>query len=374
LWHIEKELELEYNIFFQVFVSNFVSFLSFFMIFLDKIWNEYGKNKRFTVDREMANALKGDETKLTVSRSSPFHQFDEGDEFQRVFKNCKLTSFMTLLKKVVNHPYLLINPHPDGDLTWYEDYVKTCGKMDLLDRMLVKLKDRGHKVLLFSQWTSILDIIEDSLSYRKYNYCRIDGSVRLEDRQQQIDEFNKEDSQLFLFLLTTRAGGQGINLTAADTVIIYDSDWNPQMDLQAQDRCHRIGQTKPVIVYRLVSENSMDQQIVSRANAKRKLEKVVLQKGRFNASQKALTKNVLNVEEIKEILQKQEEQAVKCREITEEMIEQLLNRDKILQLGLEPPNDIMVQNYDACQTSSSHIKEEAESGFFELFKAEPVEL
>ena len=89
---------------------------------------------------------------------------------------------------------------------------------------------------MFSQWTSILDIIEDSLSRRQYKYARIDGSTRLDSRQSQIDEFNREESEMFLFLLTTRAGGQGINLTAADTVIIYDSDWNPQMDLQAQDR------------------------------------------------------------------------------------------------------------------------------------------
>ena len=92
------------------------------------------------------------------------------------------------------------------------------------------------KVLLFSQWTSILDIIEDALCDRDYKFCRIDGSVDLDRRQQQIEEFNREGSDLFLFLLTTRAGGQGINLTAADTVIIYDPDWNPQMDLQAQDR------------------------------------------------------------------------------------------------------------------------------------------
>ena len=114
----------------------------------DKLWEDYGKNRRFTAEREMANVMKGDETKLTVSRQSAFHVLDDGDEMQRIFKKCKLTNFMVLLKRVCNHPFLLINPHPDGDMNWYEDYVTSCGKMELLDKMLVKLKDRGHKVRL----------------------------------------------------------------------------------------------------------------------------------------------------------------------------------------------------------------------------------
>ncbi|XP_063719621.1 lymphoid-specific helicase-like isoform X2 [Symsagittifera roscoffensis] len=315
----------------------------------EKLWRDYGRNRRYTADRVSGNAAKGDFTPLTTHRHSPLHARDDNDEMCRLFKNSKLTNFMALLKRVCNHPFLISNPHAIGDLNWYEDYLDTSGKMQLLDRMLEKLKQRGHKVLLFSQWTSILDIIEDSLSHRNYRYCRIDGNCSLADRQSQIDEFNNGHSDtsakdhLFLFLLTTRAGGQGINLTAADTVIIFDSDWNPQMDLQAQDRCHRIGQTKRVLVYRLVTEHSVDHVIVQRAEAKRKLERVVLQDGRFDASHRALTRKVLDLGEIRAILEEQEQQHVRLREMKKEgedlvndkMLEALLDRDTIFAMSQE---------------------------------------
>eukprot|EP00057_Strongylocentrotus_purpuratus_P019153 XP_011673627.1 PREDICTED: lymphocyte-specific helicase-like [Strongylocentrotus purpuratus] len=135
-------------------------------------------------------------------------------------------------------------------------------------------------VLIFSQFTTMLDILEDFCHMRSHQYCRLDGTTSLEDRQERMKEFNS-NPDVFLFLLSTRAGGLGINLTAADTVIIYDSDWNPQSDLQAQDRCHRIGQTKPVVIYRLVTANTIDQRIVERAAAKRKLEKMVIHQGKY---------------------------------------------------------------------------------------------
>lgn len=108
-------------------------------------------------------------------------------------------------------------------------------------------------MLIFSQMTMVLDILEDFCNFRSHEYCRIDGSTDMTARDEQIDEFMKENSTKFVFLLSTRAGGLGINLTSADTVIIYDSDWNPQMDLQAMDRAHRIGQKNPVNVYRLIT-------------------------------------------------------------------------------------------------------------------------
>lgn len=120
--------------------------------------------------------------------------------------------------------------------------------MVLLDKLLARLQERGSRVLVFSQMTRMLDILEDYCQYRRFAYCRIDGNTSGEDREFMIDEFNKPESERFIFLLSTRAGGLGINLATADIVILYDSDWNPQMDLQAMDRAHRIGQKKEVQV------------------------------------------------------------------------------------------------------------------------------
>lgn len=194
----------------------------------------------------------------------------------------RLQNIMMQLRKVCNHPYLLEYPLDvkTGQYKIDEDLVLKCGKMKMLDRMLPALLKKGHKMLIFSQMTRMLDILEDYLIIRKIDYCRLDGSCGVDDRQESMDRFNC-DPTVNVFLLSTRAGGLGINLIAADTVIIYDSDWNPQSDLQAQDRCHRIGQTKPVVVYRLVTANTIDQKIVERAAAKRKLEKMVILKGKF---------------------------------------------------------------------------------------------
>jgi len=126
--------------------------------------------------------------------------------------------------------------------------------------------------------TRMLDILQDYTEISGHKCVRIDGSTKQSERQEMIKKFSDEKSDYFIFLLSTRAGGLGINLTAADTVIIYDSDWNPQMDLQAQDRCHRIGQTKPVVVFRLITANSVEGKILAAANRKLRLERLV-QKG-----------------------------------------------------------------------------------------------
>ncbi|CAB4057147.1 HELLS [Lepeophtheirus salmonis] len=144
-------------------------------------------------------------------------------------------------------------------------------------------KKRNHKVLIFSQMTKMLDILEDYLQLQGFSHVRLDGSMKLEERQENIHNFSSS-SDLNIFLLSTRAGGLGINLTAADTVIIYDSDWNPQQDLQAQDRCHRIGQTRPVMIYRLVTANTIDERIVQIASSKRRrLEKMVIHEKEFKS-------------------------------------------------------------------------------------------
>jgi len=156
-----------------------------------------------------------------------------------------------------------------------ENIIPTSGKMVLLDKLLPKLKSEGHKVLIFSQMVRMLDLIGEFCEYRGYKNERLDGRVSGNDRQKGIDRFNKEEDS-FLFLLSTRAGGVGINLTAADTVIIFDSDWNPQNDVQAMARCHRIGQKKSVTIYRLITRRSFEAEMFDRASRKLGLEQAVL--------------------------------------------------------------------------------------------------
>merc|ERR1719412_1276721 len=195
-----------------------------------------------------------------------------------------LKSRMMDMRKTCNHPYLIEYPLTE-DGNFYrsdEDMVDICGKLKVLDQMINELVLRGHKILVFSQMTRMLDILGDYLHYREMQFSRLDGSMHFEDRQANIDRFNN-NPEYCIFLLSTRAGGLGINLTAADTVIIYDSDWNPQQDLQAQDRAHRIGQTKPVMIYRLVTANTIDEKIVERAASKRKLEKMIIHRNKFKS-------------------------------------------------------------------------------------------
>jgi len=165
-----------------------------------------------------------------------------------------------------------------------ESLVTASGKILLLDRLLPRLFSLKHKVLIFSQFTTTLDILQTyATELRGWPCCRIDGSVSQDERYEQIKNFNSEHSKYNLFLLSTRAGGLGINLTAADTVILFDSDWNPQQDIQAMDRVHRIGQTKPVIVYRLATRGTVEETLLLKADSKRKLEKLVIQKGQFKS-------------------------------------------------------------------------------------------
>eukprot|EP00984_Skeletonema_dohrnii_P037796 scaffold40267_cov111-Skeletonema_dohrnii-CCMP3373.AAC.1 len=173
-------------------------------------------------------------------------------------------------RKNCNHPFMFgepIDPATGAHMGTAHPQllVRASGKFALLDRMLERLFRDKHQVLIFSQMTSLLNVIEDYLLYRQWNYCRIDGTTKIDERQRQMDVFNAEktggvggtrndgDDRHFVFLLSTRAGGLGINLATADTCIIFDSDWNPHQDSQAMDRCHRIGQNRPVAVYRLLT-------------------------------------------------------------------------------------------------------------------------
>lgn len=197
----------------------------------------------------------------------------------------RLLNIAMQLRKCCNHPYLFDGAEPGPPYTNGEHLVYNSGKLLVLDRMLRRLKAAGSRVLIFSQMSRMLDILEDYAVMRDWQYCRIDGQTEHADRIKAIDNYNDPGSEKFLFLLTTRAGGLGINLTSADVVVLYDSDWNPQADLQAMDRAHRIGQKKQVKVFRFVTENAIEEKILERASQKLRLDQLVIQQGRQVAPQ-----------------------------------------------------------------------------------------
>uniref|UniRef100_A0A670Y7Y7 Chromodomain helicase DNA binding protein 1 n=1 Tax=Pseudonaja textilis TaxID=8673 RepID=A0A670Y7Y7_PSETE len=190
-------------------------------------------------------------------------------------------NIMMELKKCCNHCYLI---KPPDDNEFYnkqealQNLIRSSGKLILLDKLLIRLRERGSRVLIFSQMVRMLDILAEYLKYRQFPFQRLDGSIKGELRKQALDHFNAEASEDFCFLLSTRAGGLGINLASADTVVIFDSDWNPQNDLQAQARAHRIGQKKQVNIYRLVTKGSVEEDILERAKKKMVLDHLVIQR------------------------------------------------------------------------------------------------
>lgn len=194
-----------------------------------------------------------------------------------------LMNTLMQLRKICNHPFIF---NQEG---WRidENLYRSSGKMEMLDRILPKLKQGGHRVLIFSQMTATLDIFEDYLTFRHYKYLRLDGSTKSEDREALLRLFNDPQSPYFIFILSTRAGGLGLNLQTADTVVLFDSDWNPQMDLQAQDRAHRIGQKNKVLVLRLITVNSIEEKILERANFKLDLDSKIIEAGMFNKNSNA---------------------------------------------------------------------------------------
>jgi ATP-dependent helicase STH1/SNF2 len=153
-----------------------------------------------------------------------------------------MMNMMMQLRKICNHPYLFLTSY--DDLIFNDWIYRSSGKFELLDRILPKLIMFKHRVLIFSQMTTTMDIMQAFFEYRGIKHLRLDGSTKSDDRGERTTLFNRDNSEYDVFLLSTRAGGLGLNLQTADTVIIFDSDWNPQMDLQAQDRAHRIGQKK----------------------------------------------------------------------------------------------------------------------------------
>lgn len=157
------------------------------------------------------------------------------------------------------------------------------GKLIKMVFLLKSIKYRGQKALVFTQMTKMLDIFEKVLNMFKFNYVRLDGSTKTELRQTIVERFNN-DPRILCFISSTRSGGIGLNLTGASNVIFYDTDWNPAMDKQAQDRCHRIGQTRNVTIYRLITEYSIEENILMKSIHKRKLESLVTEEGMFDTS------------------------------------------------------------------------------------------
>ncbi|KAL2914601.1 ATP-dependent DNA helicase Snf21 [Polyrhizophydium stewartii] len=199
-------------------------------------------------------------------------------------KKKALNNLVMQFRKICNHPFVfdevedIINPQKVTDKNLY----RVAGKFELLDRVLPKFKATGHRVLIFFQMTQIMDIMEDYLRWRGHTYLRLDGHTKPEERTIMLKTFNSPDNPPFIFLLSTRAGGLGLNLQTADTVIIYDSDWNPHQDLQAQDRAHRIGQKKEVRILRLITAKSVEETILARAQFKLEIDGKVIQAGKFD--------------------------------------------------------------------------------------------
>ncbi|XP_051995895.1 transcription activator BRG1-like [Xyrauchen texanus] len=216
----------------------------------------------------------------------------DGSEKDKKGKGGTKTLMNTImqLRKICNHPYMFQHIEESfsehlgftGGIVQGLDLYRASGKFELLDRILPKLRATNHKVLLFCQMTSLMTIMEDYFAYRSFKYLRLDGTTKAEDRGMLLKNFNDPSYQYFIFLLSTRAGGLGLNLQSADTVIIFDSDWNPHQDLQAQDRAHRIGQQNEVRVLRLCTVNSVEEKILAAAKYKLNVDQKVIQAGMFD--------------------------------------------------------------------------------------------
>lgn len=291
------------------------------------------RRKRRRIDYREDDTGDSDFEKEEAREEADLEEEDIEGHSPVVETKLNMNNMVMQLRKACNHPYMLWHPvRPGTDEYVVDDSLMTqSGKMLLLHRLLTALVERGHRVLIFSQFTSMLDIlqlwIQDVLGWK---LCRIDGVVGHTERQAAIEEFRR-DLGIPVFLISTRAGGLGINLTAADTVIIFDSDWNPQQDLQAQDRVHRIGQTKPVVVYRLACANSVETVMLERAGRKRRLEQLVIQDGKFKSLQDGAGVDGKELQEIPQVVLRSQAKNVVIKGAGDEIIddaelERLLDR------------------------------------------------
>ncbi|XP_064422060.1 chromodomain-helicase-DNA-binding protein 2 isoform X2 [Latimeria chalumnae] len=294
------------------------------------------------------------------------------------------------LKKCCNHCYLIKLPDENEKESRQENLmtlIKCSGKLILLDKLLMRLRERGSRVLIFSQMVRMLDILAEYLAIKHYPFQRLDGSIKGELRKQALDHFNAESSEDFCFLLSTRAGGLGINLASADTVVIFDSDWNPQNDLQAQARAHRIGQKKQVNIYRLVMRGTVEEEIIERAKKKMVLDHLVIQRmdttGRtvLENNSGSSNSNPFNREELTAILKFGAEELFKEPE-GEESEPQEMDIDEILRLAETRENDqslsatdellsqFKVANFATMEEEQTELEEKPEKDWDDIIPQE----
>ncbi|CAB3380991.1 Hypothetical predicted protein [Cloeon dipterum] len=251
-----------------------------------------------------------------------------------------LMNTIVQLRKLCNHPFMFQHIEEKfcdhvgctGTTVSGPDLFRVSGKFELLDRILPKLKATNHRVLLFCQMTQLMTILEDYLGWRNFSYLRLDGTTKSDERGDLLKRFNSKESTYFIFLLSTRAGGLGLNLQAADTVIIFDSDWNPHQDLQAQDRAHRIGQQNEVRVLRLMTVNSVEERILAAARYKLNMDEKVIQAGMFDqkstgSERQQFLQSILHQDETEE----EEENEVPDDETVNQMIARSENEFEIFQ-------------------------------------------
>lgn len=280
-------------------------------------------------DRDFFKSLYDTEEDITSGSEEPDETELMVAQANRETSRKSFQNLMMQLRLACNSPYLFYYPWTVDD-SLDNRIVTQSGKMILLDKLCGELIKGGHKILIFSQFTKMLDILQDWLYYlKKWKFCRIDGSTAQVDRQQEIEVFNKDPSYK-VFLLSTRSGGLGINLTAADTVILFDSDWNPQQDLQAMDRVHRIGQTRPVIVYRLATAGTVEEKLLERASSKRRLEHLVIERGRFKGFSNGLEHEVLEQigKDLREVQAKQKEGIAASGSVSEHDFKEIMDRSE----------------------------------------------
>ncbi|XP_078045773.1 domino helicase isoform X2 [Augochlora pura] len=270
------------------------------------------------------------------------------------------------LQRYLSPKFALFHPVASAMMTQFPDprlIQYDCGKLQSLDRLLRKLKSDNHRVLIFTQMTRMLDVLEAFLNFHGHIYLRLDGTTRVDQRQVLMERFNG-DKRIFCFILSTRSGGVGVNLTGADTVIFYDSDWNPTMDAQAQDRCHRIGQTRDVHIYRLVSEKTVEENILKKANQKRLLGDLAIEGGNFTTAyfKSSTIQDLFNID--------QTENDASAR--MAEVLEQNKDRDKFLQkegLGQNVDDKVAM---GALETALAAAEEDLDVQAAKTAKAEAV--
>ncbi|ONH76753.1 Transcription regulatory protein SNF2 [Pichia kudriavzevii] len=277
------------------------------------------------VERVIKCKKSGLQAKL-YSQMLKYNKLFVGDKENKAVGIKGMNNKLMQLRKICNHPFVfpaiedMINAsHQNNDLIW-----RTSGKFELLDRILPKFKATNHRVLMFFQMTQIMDIMEDFLRFRDIKYMRLDGDTRADDRTELLKDFNAENSPYDVFLLSTRAGGLGLNLQTADTVIIFDTDWNPHQDLQAQDRAHRIGQKNEVRILRLITTDSIEEYILEKAHQKLDIDGKVIQAGKFDQKSTAEEQEAL----LRKLIENEDQQNEKDEDLNDEDLNELLARNE----------------------------------------------